>query len=133
MWRHGDQPVRDGIVRFAMSKLICGNPSDLTTVWKFGVPVNVAFACLSQRLCIEFSSSKYNTDEETQIASHMRLCVKINSDKQFIMSSSGSEPLLAEAAATIMQMDVFKAAESLKRVVVGLLSIKETEENWLPC
>ena len=119
MWRHGDQPVRDGIVRFAMSKLICGNPSDLTTVWKFGVPVNVAFACLSQRLCIEFSSSKYNTDKETQIASHMRLCLKINSDNQFIISSSGSEPLLAEAAATIMQMDVFKAAESLKHVVSG--------------
>ena len=111
--------MRSNIIRFSMSKLICEEPNHVTTVWEHGIPENVAFACLSQRLCIEFNSAKYNTDEETQIASHMRLCLKIDPNNQFIMSSAGSEPVLAEAAATIMQMGSFKAAESLKKVVSG--------------
>ena len=80
---------------------------------------NIAFACLSQRLCLEFDSSPHNFDEERHIEAHMRLGLKIGADNKFTISSSGSEPLLAEAASTLMLQESFKPAEWLKSILSG--------------
>ncbi|KAL5497742.1 hypothetical protein ACEPAH_2673 [Sanghuangporus vaninii] len=87
-------------------------------------------AGLSQRLCLEFNSTAYNDDEQTQIAAHIRLCLKFGPDSQYLISSSGSEPLLAEAAATLMMRDTFNPAESLKRVLTGF-SIEKGDQGEL--
>ncbi|KAL5514574.1 hypothetical protein ACEPAG_1890 [Sanghuangporus baumii] len=116
------------IVRFGrpLFALMYGNANSMTN-GKGETPAHVEFACLSQRLCLEFDSTAYNDDEETQIAGHMRLCLKIDLDSQHIISSSGSEPLLAEAAATLMMRDGFNPAESLHRVLTGFSIHKEDQ------
>ncbi|KAL5520902.1 hypothetical protein ACEPAF_2905 [Sanghuangporus sanghuang] len=93
-------------------------------------PTWSSHASRSQRLCLEFNSTACNDDEQIQIAAHMRLCLKIGPDSQYIISSSGSEPLLAEAAATLMMRDAFKPAESLHRVLNGF-SIHKGDQGEL--
>ncbi|KAL5478557.1 hypothetical protein ACEPAI_2741 [Sanghuangporus weigelae] len=122
--------VKNGILRLAMDKLICDDISKFNDKWKEETPAHVELACLSQRLCLEFNSTACNDDEQIQIAAHMRLCLKIGPDGQYIISSSGSEPLLAEAAATLMMRDAFNPAESLHRVLTGF-SIHKGDQGEL--
>ncbi|KAL5520910.1 hypothetical protein ACEPAF_2913 [Sanghuangporus sanghuang] len=122
--------VKSGILRLAMNKLICDDISKFDDKWKEETPAHVELACLSQRLCLEFNSTTCNDDEQIQIADHMRLCLKIGPDSQYIISSSGSEPLLAEAAGTLMMRDAFNPAESLHRVLTGF-SIHKGDQGEL--
>jgi len=83
-------------VRFALQKLLGGHEA-----------INLddqSLACLSVRFPLEFDFSDPNARSlvRKQIEHHMRLCTIATSDFEVLFSTVGSEPLLAEAAATAM-------------------------------
>ena len=83
-------------MRFALQKLLGGHEA-----------INLddqSLACLSVRFPLEFDFSDPNARSlvRKQIEHHMRLCTIATSDFEVLFSTVGSEPLLAEAAATAM-------------------------------
>jgi hypothetical protein len=95
----------------AISKLLCGAPDD----HELGTfTVNQKCAVLSQRLALDINSATYNTTGaarnydmshklQTQIASHMRVCIVIPKDLVTVRGIAASEPILSEAASFIMR------------------------------
>src|SRR3984885_5392199 len=75
---------------------------------------NQECAVLSQRLALDINSSAYLTSGkwnhdmslkvQTQIASHMRVCVAIPKDLINVRGIAASEPILSEAASYIMRV-----------------------------
>lgn len=72
-------------------------------------------AILSQRLALDIDCSAYLTRSHTrdyqmlekvqsQVAGHMRICVSIPEDPAFVCAIAASEPILSEAASTIMRL-----------------------------
>ena len=83
---------------FARNKLLDG-PNELR-------PDNVtgALACLSMRLALEFNTDGAARDvTRTQVERHMRLCIAATAGFEKMITISGSEPLLAEAAYELMK------------------------------
>jgi len=91
-----DSSVRTQIVRFALQKLLGGHEAINSD--------DQSLACLSVRFPLEFDFSDPNTRSlvRKQIEHHMRLCTIATSGFEVLLSTVGSEPLLAEAAATAM-------------------------------
>ncbi|KZT10084.1 uncharacterized protein LAESUDRAFT_471830 [Laetiporus sulphureus 93-53] len=111
-YQHGSDDVKKGIIAFAKMKLLNENIvaiysekedcklKSLDTL----LTSQQKFACLSQRLALQFHSINYILPEEReQVESHMRICLEVDERSKTMKSTSGSEPLLAEAAAELMQ------------------------------
>lgn len=115
---HGKGQVRNEIVDFAASKLICGEseniPTGLDDDQQLGVKssdsissrlTNILFflACMAVRLALEFNSTtlKSRQRERLQVAKHMRICIKVSDGFETIVSVASSEPILAEGAPTL--------------------------------
>lgn len=103
-----------GIVTFAASKLLNANPH---TTKAFSN--DQKFACLSQRMPLEFYSTTYVADEMKQVEGHMRVCLKIDASFQSMVTVSASEPLLSEGAYSIMSQPTFDVLEAMKSVFEG--------------
>ena len=74
------------------------------------------FACLSQRLALDFSRTSFVSQgyEQKQMESHTRICIRMQDNYETLDTITGSEPLLAEAAYHVMQSQSFRPAEALK-------------------
>src|SRR6266849_3423851 len=86
------------IMDFAKNKLLDG-PNELR-------PNNVAgaLACLSIRFALEFNLDGTARDViRAQVERHMRLCIAATTGFEKMITISGSEPLLAEAAYQLMK------------------------------
>ncbi|KAH9176091.1 hypothetical protein EDB89DRAFT_1882102 [Lactarius sanguifluus] len=101
----GDDQVRDGLIHFAIQKLLCRVPMP-------GETLSEAQKCavLSQRLALDINSTLYVTAPldyqeaeklHNQISNHMRICEAIEIGT--IRGAAASEPLLSEAASCIMR------------------------------
>jgi hypothetical protein len=108
---------RETIVKFAAAKLI--NVPTMDNILELTLPRKLA--CLSQRLALEFHSTNYLDLEQEmeQVESHMRVCLKLDSSLHSMTTVSPSEPILAEAAYSLMQREDFNAPEALKSILHG--------------
>ncbi|KZT03614.1 uncharacterized protein LAESUDRAFT_728892 [Laetiporus sulphureus 93-53] len=124
-YKSGDTAVREGLIGFAVDKLINRNMSDLLTHndpnRKLDKELTDAqkFACLSQRLALDFMSTRYiMKEEQEQVASHLRICLNIDNNFKSMKTASASEPMFAEAAYKVMQH--FNPVAALLRSLQGL-------------
>ena len=79
-------------------------------------------ACLAQRLPIEFHSVTHasKVGEFKLVEGHMRILLRLDPGFESLTTVSASEPLLSEAAYSMMYPDAtFKAAETLKSCLAG--------------
>ena len=78
-------------------------------------------ACLSQRIPLEFNSTTYiaQANERKQLEGHMRVCLKIDAPFESMITVSASEPLLPEAAYSIMAQALFNVLKAMKSVLEG--------------
>ncbi|KAF8806794.1 hypothetical protein BYT27DRAFT_7233606 [Phlegmacium glaucopus] len=94
----GDQ---NSILRFAKEKLTGGrsNPA------KFLESAGARLACLSVRLALEFNpiSTEVRARELEQVEKYMRVCLVVYGNFETAMTVSPSEPILAEAARSLMK------------------------------
>lgn len=109
----GDTSIRDDIITFTAVKLLNASPlkvQEYTDEQKL--------ACLSQRIPLEFNSTNYiaQADERKQVEGHMRVCLKIDAAFENMVTVSASEPLLSEAAYSIMALPSFNVPKAMKSV-----------------
>ncbi|KAH8116519.1 hypothetical protein DFH11DRAFT_1876339 [Phellopilus nigrolimitatus] len=79
------------------------------------------FACLAQRLPLEFTSTTYvsRNHQREQVENHMRICLKVDPSLESMVTLAASEPLLSEAAYAIMQNSNFHTVDTLYDVMSG--------------
>jgi len=92
-----------------------------------------SLACLAIRLGLDFNDTSWveREMERTQVERHMRMCIHATEGFRTMVTLSPSEPLLAEASATIMRTDLGeKEAPSalLDHIVGSYLSTGERGE-----
>ena len=97
--------IQTTIVDFAKFKLLAG--SDTIEKNRNGSPsgpLDRALACFSMRFPLECNFAYRDTRAivGNQIESHMRLCTVVTNGFELLLTTVGSEPLLAEAAAQAM-------------------------------
>jgi hypothetical protein len=101
---------------FAVAKLL--NSSHVTNK-----PLTDAqcLACISQRIPIEFNSTTYMAQarERTQVEGHMRVCLKVDAGFESMVTVSASEPLLSEAAYSVMTRENFDTLGAMKTILEG--------------
>jgi hypothetical protein len=86
------------IMDLAKNKLLDG-PNELKPE-----DVTGALACLSIRFALEFNLDGRARDvTRVQVARHLRLCIAATTEFEKLITISGSEPLLAEAAFQLMK------------------------------
>jgi hypothetical protein len=115
----GDQQVRDGLLHFAIEKLLCQPMgSSFSEAQKFAV--------LSQRLALDINTMTYTITEtpveekiRTQVSNHMRSCVAIGEGIESLRGIAASEPILSEAASQIMRSENFNLPDALTEVLSG--------------
>jgi len=112
----GDKAVSEDIVTFAATKLLNAEPDKVKELTD-----EQRLACLSQRVPIEFNSTTYvaQASERKQVEGHMRVCLKIDAAFESMVTVSASEPLLSEAAYSIMARTSFNVPKSMKSVLEG--------------
>lgn len=99
---------RIGILRYARMKLL--RSEEYHRDLHFTAEQHCAI--LSQRLALEIDCSAYLTNGstrnyqmlETGVANHMRICLSIPEDPASVCAIAASEPILSEAASTIMRL-----------------------------
>jgi hypothetical protein len=121
IYDNGDEKVRSELLQLAVEKLLGAHDIQLDTMPK-------CIAVLSQRLALDINStgyvlsphlSHYETTME-QITNHMRICVEIGVETETIRSIASSEPILSEAASSIMRQNPkFNLAETLSHILTG--------------
>src|SRR5438477_5247622 len=116
MWDAGDKEIQQAIILLARAKLLNSEPLGVENLNN-----DQKLACLSQRLPIEFNSTTYiaQANERKQVEGHMRVCLKIDSTFESMVTVSASEPLLSEAAYTVMVNPSFNAPKAMKTVMDG--------------
>lgn len=108
----GSSSVRDNILRFAVEKLL-GNKGN-----KAGNRSGY-FAVIATRIPLEFHPTNSNPGflheqaEQIQVAKHLRFCVAIHPGFTGAVTIAPSEPILAEAARSIMIEKGFSAPQKL--------------------
>ncbi|TFY64621.1 hypothetical protein EVJ58_g2500 [Rhodofomes roseus] len=122
LWNSKDIGIQARIIEIARDKLIGSRTSESeesTTNTIMNWQENQLFACLSQRLQLEFNCTTYTAQQyaRQQVEGHMRICIKMDESYESMFSISGSEPLLAEAAYSAMSDPSFNAPEALKLVL----------------
>ncbi|KAF8554213.1 hypothetical protein OG21DRAFT_1484826 [Imleria badia] len=119
LWRPHYLEWKDSVMDFAVNKLLGGMnyiDGELTDGQKL--------ACLAQRVPIEFLSAHYishvSDKEKEQVNSHMRVILKVDRGLQTMATTSPSEPILAEAASTIMSRNPgFDPPVALQKILNG--------------
>jgi hypothetical protein len=112
----GDKAVREDIITFAATKLLNADPRKVK-----GLTNNQNLACLSQRIPLEFYSTTYiaQANERKQVEGHMCVCLEIDAAFESMVTVSASEPLLSEAAYSIMLRASFNILKAMKSVLDG--------------
>jgi hypothetical protein len=89
--------VRDGIIQLAMDKLAA------RTVGKY--EANSFLAALSVRLMLDFEPRGIRATEveNLMVAGHLRIANVIPAHREYVISSTPSEPIVAEAAAQVLR------------------------------
>ena len=102
---NGDDKVKKSIVAFAAKKLLLYRPSSSTPK---KLTHSQSLACLAVRLGLDFDapSGVERVMEQMQVENHMRMCIHATEGFQTMVTVPSSEPLLAEASATIMKTDL---------------------------
>jgi hypothetical protein len=118
----GDGQVRDGLLHFAIQKLLGEAPGDSPKEAQ-------EFAVLSQRLALDINSTQYTVPDNPlavveklgiQISNHMRVCVAIGEGIETIRGIATSEPILSEAASRVMRGGYgFNLPDALTEVLGG--------------
>ena len=109
--------VKTQIITFAAAKLLGGiHPSQAISL-----QLPHQFACLAQRLPIEFLLTSYSiADPQTvQVRSHLRVVIRVIDNLEMMITASPSEPILSEAAYWLMSTPSFEAADALKSILGG--------------
>ena len=116
LWDAGDKAIRRGIILLARAKLLNPDTSQIENLNN-----DQKLACLCQRLPIEFNLTTYiaQANERKQVEGHMRVCLKIDATFESMVTVSASEPLLSEAAYTVMSHPSFNIPKALKTVMEG--------------
>jgi hypothetical protein len=109
-WDYRNESV---LMDYAKQKLL-GGPDALEEHDRAG-----SLACLSTRFALEFNMDETAHDvAHTQVEWHLRLCILATAGLEKMVTISGSEPLLAEAAYQLM-----KAQEGAKKSAVCHLAM----------
>ncbi|KAK0450322.1 uncharacterized protein EV420DRAFT_748676 [Desarmillaria tabescens] len=129
-YEHGNEQVRDNIITFAQMKLANELPSRLRDT-----ALNTAqtFACLAQRLALDITSTSFvdSVQEQDLVQNHMRVCLKIGAGFVDLLTTSSSEPILAEASSlTTRDNKLFNMPSALKMVLEGF-SINQGDRGEL--
>jgi len=112
----GDKAVCEDIITFATAKLLNTGRHKVEELTD-----DQRLACLSQRIPIEFNSTTYiaQANERKQVEGHMRVCLKIDAAFESMVTVSASEPLLSEAAYSVMAQASFNVPKAMKSVLDG--------------
>lgn len=121
-YEKGDEDIKRTIVIFAIEKLLCRtyNPRE-----NMATSLEEQFAVLSHRLALDFdtpscSGLKRRSAEKNQmvqVEKHMRVCLGIKEGFETIVTVAASEPILVEAAATVMQHKDFSSCHALREIL----------------
>ncbi|CCM07240.1 uncharacterized protein FIBRA_09586 [Fibroporia radiculosa] len=105
LYKQGNLDVRNSLISFALSKLTgfdnyyveAGNPTQKTLI---------QLSVLSSRLLLDMEPRReYARHLETgMVEGHMRIAYSVPKHRQYMRSGYPSEPILAEAAAQVMEM-----------------------------
>ncbi|VDC02248.1 unnamed protein product [Peniophora sp. CBMAI 1063] len=107
---------QEALLRFAAEKLLCAS-YPLASI--NGPSPDQEVACLAQRLPIEFMSTTHAAPtQRKQVENHMRVCIAVGELRLVTMSSS--EPILSDAAATVMSD--YEGKKFVPRALSRLLS-----------
>ncbi|KAF8138816.1 hypothetical protein EV363DRAFT_1445610 [Boletus edulis] len=129
LWRVYLKRENSRPINFAVMKLLGGVQH---TNKPLDPPLDPAqkLACLAERIPIEFLSASFasqiSEQEKYQVHAHMRviLNLKIDDNLETIVTTSPSEPILSEAAYSVMTTEGFNAPQALQEI------LKTTEEFW---
>ncbi|KIM80635.1 hypothetical protein PILCRDRAFT_89580 [Piloderma croceum F 1598] len=96
LWEAGDRVVQDGIIQLAMDKLAA------CTVGKY--EVNSFLAALSIRVMLDFHPQRMRATEvqNLMVAGHLQVANVIPVHCEYMISSTLSEPIIAEVAAQVL-------------------------------
>ena len=96
-WEAGDTVVKDRLIEFAMMKLAAQHYGDYTA--------ESFLAAISVRLMLDFEPRGISAigSENLMVADHLRVANVIPSHREHIISSTPSEPIVAEAAAQVLR------------------------------
>jgi hypothetical protein len=82
------------------------------------------FAIMSHRLPLDFNMSAWSDSNRTtanareiQVEKHMRICLGVKEGFQYFVTAASSEPILVEAAATVMQHKHFRSCRALHNIL----------------
>ena len=106
----------ENIITFATTKLLNAELDKVEELTN-----NQRLACLSQCIPLEFNSTTYITqaNKRKQVEGHMHVCLKIDAIFESMITVSASEPLLSEAAYSIMAHSSFNVPKAMKSVLEG--------------
>lgn len=121
-YQKGDDDIKRTIVFFAIEKLLCRAYNAQENV---ATSLEEQFAVLSHRLALDFdtpscSGSKRRNAEKNQmvqVEKHMRVCLGVKEGFETIVTVAASEPILVEAAATVMQHKDFSSCRALHEIL----------------
>ncbi|KAM6494977.1 hypothetical protein JOM56_009600 [Amanita muscaria] len=96
-WEAGDNVVKDKLIAFAIMKLAATNVGEYDA--------NSYLAALSVRLLLDFEPRRITAieNENLMVAGYLRVANVIPSHREYIISSTPSEPIVAEAAAQVLR------------------------------
>ena len=114
LWEASDKVVRDGIIHLTMNKLAACNAGKYEA--------NSFLAALSVRLMLEFEPQRIRATEveNLMVAGHLRVANVIPDHHKYVISSTLSEPIIAEAAAQVLHgqnMILLLAQNMSKRLI----------------
>jgi hypothetical protein len=107
---------------FAMEKLLC---RPYSANQNMATSLEEQFAVLSHRLALDFdtpscSGSKRRDAERNQmvqVEKHTRVCLGIKEGFDNVVTVAASEPILVEAAATVMQHKDWNSCRALREIL----------------
>src|ERR1700733_618720 len=96
-WEAGDKVVKDKLIEFAIMKLAARNYGEYDA--------KSYLAAISVRLLLDFEPRRITAieNENLMVAGYLRVANVIPSHREYIVSSTPSEPVVAEAAAQVLQ------------------------------
>ncbi|CAG8805753.1 15781_t:CDS:2, partial [Gigaspora margarita] len=107
------------IVELAMDKLIGG---ENFSIWRKKIQNKIGIletlAILGPRLCIEIVPQ--SRVASSLVANNLRLCINILEDREYVVTSMPTEPLLAEASARIMNDPYISPIELINQLSSAL-------------
>ncbi|KAH8103417.1 hypothetical protein BXZ70DRAFT_925519 [Cristinia sonorae] len=96
-YKCGDNDVRSMIVPFCAEKVVGCAIDSIPVPPKLSQ--SIAFACGASRLPLDFrADSLARKEEERQVKSHMRICLGTTAGGRHMVTTSPSEPMLAEGS-----------------------------------